>query len=79
MKKILPATATLIGILAVGTIVEGTLSERWVKMRSQKLEEFALNIDDVPKTFGHWVGVDDEVTEEKKEEFKASNCRSKRK
>ncbi len=68
--KYLPFAAVLV-VLAVGTLIEGKLSDRWGRESSDKLIEFTNRLAEVPKEFGDWTGVDDPIDEA---EFKASNC-----
>ena len=63
--------AVVLSVLAVGTLIEGKLSDRWGRKSSEKLVAFTNRLAEVPKEFGDWKGVDDEVNQE---EFKASNC-----
>ena len=46
-------------VLAVGTFVEGKLSDRWGAAQSDKLETFATQLAKVPMQIGDWVGRDD--------------------
>jgi len=61
----------LLGVLVIGTYVEGTYSDRWGKAQSEKLDQFTAAVDRIPKEFGHWTSIDDKVDEE---QFRASNC-----
>ena len=70
MKLVLPFTAALI-IIGIGSYVEGVLSERWHKERSEKLAEFTSRLPDVPLTIGDWEGTDQPTDED---QFAASNC-----
>ena len=65
------ALVAVLIILGIGTFIEGKLSDRWGRDRSDKLAAFTERLNEVPKQFGDWVGVDDEIN---MEEFKASNC-----
>ena len=68
--KYLPFAVVII-VLALGTLIEGKLSDRWGTAQSAKLDTFADNLDRVPINFGNWQGTDEEIDEE---DFKASNC-----
>ena len=65
------AIVTVLFVLGVGTLIEGKLSDRWGRQSSEKLAIFSKRLQTVPKEFGDWKGIDDEVNQE---EFKASNC-----
>jgi hypothetical protein len=71
--KYLPFAVVLIA-LGVGTLIEGKFSDRWGRASSEKLTAFTERLTKVPKTVGDWVGVDDQMTEQKKKEFELSNC-----
>ncbi len=66
--------AVIVAVLVVGTLLEGKFSDRWGKAQSARLDAYTVNLNKVPRNFGHWIGVDDEVTEQKQKEFEASNC-----
>ncbi|MCP4193558.1 MAG: exosortase-associated EpsI family protein [Planctomycetaceae bacterium] len=68
--KYLPIAVVLV-VLVVGTIIEGNYSDRWGKAQSYKLDQFTEAVNRVPKSFGHWTSVDDEINQK---EFEASNC-----
>jgi hypothetical protein len=68
--KYLPFAAVLI-VLGVGTLIEGKFSDRWGRKSSEKLVAFTDRLKEVPKKFGDWEGIDDEIDQK---EFAASNC-----
>ncbi len=70
MTKYIPF-AVVIVVLGIGTLIEGRLSDRWGRESSKKLELFTQRLQNVPREFGSWTGVDDEIDAD---EFKASNC-----
>lgn len=62
-------------VLIAATYVEGTYSDRWGRVTSDKLKSFSARLKhNVPYEFGDWKGVDDQLTPEKEAEFKESNC-----
>ena len=68
--KVLPVAVALV-VLAVGTVYQGILSERWKKNRSEKLLQFAEKLGHVPKTFGDWTSIEQPLD---KATFKRSGC-----
>jgi len=72
MKSLILPTAVSLVVLAVGTLYQGRIAERWSIAGSEKLETFAVRLDNVPMDIGAWKGTDTEVDER---QFKASNCR----
>lgn len=69
-KLILPTAVALV-IIGVGTYVQGVLSDRWDKRRTEKLVGFTDRLAEVPMTIGDWDGTDQPFDED---QFKASNC-----
>jgi hypothetical protein len=70
MNRVLPVVLVLV-VLAIGTLVEARLSDRWSAAKSEKLDDFTQRLNSIPKQIGDWVGVDEPINQE---EFKASNC-----
>ena len=71
--KYLPLALVLVA-LGVGTYLEGNYSERWGRIRTERLKQFAARLDELPMQYGDWQGVRQEPDERAEEEFKASNC-----
>lgn len=71
MKFAIPLVVVA-AILAVGTYVEGKLSDRWFGASSAKLERFTELVPQVPMEVGDWKATND--TELSKEEFAKTNC-----
>lgn len=70
MKYVIPLVVVAI-VLAVGTYVEGTKSDRWGNAKSEKLDRFTQLVTKIPKQIDDWTSVDDEINQE---EFEASHC-----
>ena len=70
MKLVLPVAVALV-IIGIGTYVQGVLSERWEKNRTEKLVGFTSRLSEVPLTIGDWEGIDQPTDEE---QFERSHC-----
>jgi hypothetical protein len=70
MKIVFPIAAALV-VVAIATYVQGIWSERWGKLRSERLAEFTKRLSEVPLTIGDWDGTDQEVD---KAQLARSNC-----
>lgn len=64
MSRVIPAVVAVVAI-AVLTVVEGRMSDRWGDNRH--CGYCATLLDDVPKQVGSWMGTDNEVTAEERE------------
>lgn len=71
MLRVLPFVVVL-GLIAATTIQQGIDSDRWEVDHSEKLQQFAARLENVPTTIGQWESMGDDELDP--EEWKRTNC-----